>query len=62
MTLRFTNVDIIADVALKFINPSCFSLVGNAANKYHLKLKESLLILKMKPLLNEAKFGLRIPV
>ena len=28
---------------------SCFSLVGNAANKYHLKLKESLLILKMKP-------------
>ena len=34
---------------------SCFSLVGNAANKYHLKFKESLLILKMKPLLNVAK-------
>ena len=34
---------------------SCFSLVGNAANKYHLKLKESLLILKMKPSLNVAK-------
>ena len=34
---------------------SCFSLVGNAANKYHLKLKESLLILKMKPSLNIAK-------
>ena len=34
---------------------SCFSLVGNAAKKYHLKLKESLLILKMKPLLNVAK-------
>ena len=33
----------------------CFSLVGNAANKYHLKLKESLLILKMKPPLNVAK-------
>ena len=34
---------------------SCFSLVGNAANKYHLKLKESLLTLKMKPSLNVAK-------
>ena len=34
---------------------SCFSLVGNAANKYHLKLKESLLILKIKPSLNVAK-------
>ena len=34
---------------------SCFSLVGNAANKYHLKLKESLLILKTKPSLNVAK-------
>ena len=32
-----------------------FSLVGNAANKYYLKLKESLLILKMKPSLNVAK-------
>ena len=35
-------------------NPSCFSLVENAGNKYHLKLKESLLILKMKPSLNVA--------
>ena len=34
---------------------SCFSLVRNAANKYHLKLKESLLILKMKTSLNVAK-------
>ena len=34
---------------------SYFSLVGNAANKCHLKLKESLLILKMKPSLNVAK-------
>ena len=34
---------------------SCFSLVGNTANRYHLKLKESFLILKMKPLLNAAK-------
>ena len=34
---------------------SYFSLVANAANKYHLKLKESLLILKMKPSLNVAK-------
>ena len=39
---------------------SCFSLVGNAGNKYHLKLKESHLsflkgILKMKPSLNVAK-------
>ena len=34
---------------------SCFSLVGNAANKYHLKLKKSLLILKRRPSLNVAK-------
>ena len=34
---------------------SCFSLVGNATNQYHLKLKESLLILRMKPSLNVAK-------
>ena len=34
---------------------SCFSLVGNSASKYHLKLKESLLILKMKASLNVAK-------
>ena len=34
---------------------SCFSLVGNVANKYHLKLKESLLTLKMKPSVNVAK-------
>ena len=34
---------------------SCFSLFGNAGNRYHLKLKESFLILKMKPLLNVAK-------
>ena len=34
---------------------SCFSLVGTAANKYHPKLKESLLILKLKPSLNVAR-------
>ena len=34
---------------------SYFSLVGNTANKHHLKLKESLPILKLKPLLNGAK-------
>ena len=34
---------------------SCFSLVGNTANKYHLKLKETVLIFKMKPSLNVAK-------
>ena len=34
---------------------SCSSLVGNTANKYHLKLKESFLILKIKPSLNVAK-------
>ena len=34
---------------------SCFSLVGNTVNKYHLKLQESLLTLKMKPSLNAAK-------
>ena len=34
---------------------SRFSLVGNATNKYKLKLKEYLLVLKMKPSLNVAK-------
>ena len=34
---------------------SCFSLVVNADNKYHLKLKESLLVLKLNPRLNVAK-------
>ena len=34
---------------------SCFSLVGSAANKYHLKLQESVLILKMNPSLNLGK-------
>ena len=34
---------------------NCFSLIGSASNKFHLKLKESLLILKMKPSLNIAK-------
>ena len=33
----------------------CFSLIGNATNNYHLKLKESLVILKFKPSLNIAK-------
>ena len=54
---------------------SCFSLVGNAANKYHLELKESPFILKLKPSFNvakesmplylfenDSKFGLRISV
>ena len=30
----------------------CFSLAGNAANMFHLKLKESLLILKLKQSFN----------
>ena len=32
-----------------------FSILGNAMNKYHLPLKESLLIFKLKPSLNVAK-------
>ena len=32
-----------------------FSMLGNAMNNYHLSLKESLLILKLKPSLNVAK-------
>ena len=32
-----------------------FSLIGNATNNYNLKLKESLVILKLKPSLNIAK-------
>ena len=34
---------------------SCFTLIGNASNDFHLKLKESLLILKFKLSLNKAK-------
>ena len=34
---------------------SCFTLIGSASNNFHLKLKESLLILKLKPSLNVAK-------
>ena len=33
----------------------CFSLIGNATNNYHLKLKESLVILNFKLSLNIAK-------
>ena len=32
-----------------------FEIVGTAVNDFHLKLKESLLILKMKPCLNIAQ-------
>ena len=32
-----------------------FSILGNAKDNYHLSLKESLLILKLKPSLNVAK-------
>ena len=31
-----------------------FKIIGNAANDYHLKLKESLMIAKLKPSLNIA--------
>ena len=34
---------------------SCFTLSGSASNSFHLKLKESLLILKIKPSLNVPK-------
>ena len=34
---------------------SCFSLIGNAANKYHLKSKDFFFILKLKTSLNVAK-------
>ena len=33
----------------------CFTLTGDASNNFHLKLKEPLLILKLKPSLNVAK-------
>ena len=34
---------------------SCFTLIGSASNNFHLKLKKSLLTLKLKLLLNVAK-------
>ena len=40
-----------SNYVLKFIkqsDPSCFTLIGSASNDFHLKLKESILILKLK--------------
>ena len=37
---------------------NCFSILGSASNNFHLKLKESLLIMKFKPSLNLAKESL----
>ena len=34
---------------------SCFTLIGSVSNNFHLKLKESLLILKLKLSLNMAR-------
>ena len=36
-------------------NSFCVSLIGNATSNYHLKFKESLVILKLEPSLNIAK-------
>ena len=41
--------------SLKWKNVYLFSLTGNAINNYPLKLKESPVILKLKPSLNIAK-------
>ena len=38
-----------------YADSSSFNLIGSASNKLHLKLKEALLILKLKPSLNVAK-------
>ena len=40
-------------------NSFCFSLIGNVTNNYHLRLKESLVILKFKPL-NIAKESIAV--
>ena len=43
---------------LKFIrkcNSSCFTLIGSTSNNFYLKLKEPLLILKLKQSFNVAK-------
>ena len=37
------------------VDSSCFTLIGSASNNFHLKLKKSLLTLKLKLLLNVAK-------
>ena len=37
------------------VDSSCSTLIGSASNNFHLKLKESLLILKLKSLLNVSK-------
>ena len=51
MLLLLENIAISKITQLIFF---CFPLIGNATNNYHLKLKESLVILKLKPSLNIA--------
>ena len=51
MPLLYENIGTIKIIEQIFF----FSLIGSASNKFHLKLKELLLILKTKPSLNIAK-------
>ena len=37
---------------------SCFTVIGSAYNNFHLKLKESLLILKLKPSLRDRSLSM----
>ena len=39
---------------------SCFTLICGTSNNFHLKLKESLLILKIKPSLHVAKESMHV--
>ena len=52
MPLLYENIATIYDHRADI---NCFSLTGIDSNKFHLTLKKSLLILKMKPSLNIAK-------
>ena len=59
-TLKYTEKDATAIRKHCHENKHCcsvdnFEIVGTAVNDFHLKLKESLLILKMKPWLNIAQ-------
>ena len=59
-TLKYTEKDATAIRKHIHENKHCYSvdnfeIVGTAVNDFHLKLKESLLILKMKPCLNIAQ-------
>ena len=57
MQQPYINIVITKIIIMELNN---FKIMGNSTNDYHLQLKESLLILKLKPSLNIAKESTRL--